>query len=153
MKSVCQNKRATFEYELLDKFEAGIVLTGDEIKSVRDGNMSINEAFCLVRGNQVFLKNAYIKPYDNAYAGYQKTSDARRDRVLLLNKREIGQLRSKVEEKSLTIVPLSAYFAKSYLKVEIALARGKKLYNKKDTIKERDIKRQSQRDLVNMGMK
>ena len=153
MKSVCQNKRATFEYELLDKFEAGIVLTGDEIKSVRAGNMSINEAFCLVRGNQVFLKNVYIKPYDNAYAGYQKTSDARRDRVLLLNKREIGQLRSKVEEKSLNIVPLSAYFAKSYLKVEIALARGKKLYNKKDSIKERDIKRQSQRDLVNMGMK
>ena len=153
MKSVCQNKRASFEYELLDKFEAGIVLTGDEIKSVRAGNMSINEAFCLIRGNQVFLKNAYIKPYNNAYAGYQKTSDDRRDRVLLLNKREIRQLRSKVEEKSLTIVPLNAYLSKSYLKVEIALARGKKLFNKKETIKERDIKRQSQRDFASRGMK
>ena len=153
VENICQNKRASFDYELLDRYEAGVVLTGDEIKSVRAGSMSLNDSFCLVRNGQVILKNAYIKPYTNAYSGYQGKHDARQDRVLLLNKYEIKQIKNAIEQKVLTIVPTRAYFVKHLVKVEIAVARGKKLFNKKDSIKEKDIARSSQRALADMGMK
>ena len=153
MKIVAVNKTAGFEYFIEDKYEAGVVLEGNEIKSVRSGAVNMNDSFCLVRNGQVILKNAYIKPYTNAYSGYQGKHDARQDRVLLLNKYEIKQIKNAIEQKALTIVPTRAYFVKHLVKVEIAVARGKKLFNKKDSIKEKDIARSSQRALADMGMK
>ena len=153
MKIVAVNKTAGFEYFIEDKYEAGVVLEGNEIKSVRAGAVNMNDSFCLVRNGQVILKNAYIKPYTNAYSGYQGKHDARQDRVLLLNKYEIKQIKNAIEQKALTIVPTRAYFVKHLVKVEIAVARGKKLFNKKDSIKEKDIARSSQRALADMGMK
>ena len=149
----CQNKKASFSYEFVSLYQAGIVLTGSEIKSVREGHMSINEAFCVIRRGQVYLKNAYIKQYIHSYSGYQTSSEETRDRVLLLKKHEINAIKSKMEEKGLTLVPTKAYIDNQYLKLEIALARGKKLYDKRETIKKRDVNRQINRHLSDMGMK
>jgi len=147
MKLICQNKKANFEYDILDKYEAGIVLTGDEIKSVRAGNMSINESFCQIRNNKLKLKNAYIKNYENSYNSKRESTDERKDRLLLLHKKEILRIQEAIEQKGLTIVPTKAYFDKKYLKIEIAVAKGKKLYQKKQTIKERDLDRSTARFL------
>lgn len=145
MKLICQNKKANYEYEILDKYEAGIVLTGDEIKSVRAGNISINESFCQIRNNKLKLKNAYIKNYENSYNSTRESTDERKDRVLLLHKKEITRIQEAIEQKGLTIVPTKAYFDKNYLKLEIAIAKGKKNYQKKQTVKERDIDRSTAR--------
>ena len=147
MKIVCQNKKANFEYEILDKYEAGIVLTGDEIKSVRAGNMSINESFCQTRNENIKLKNAYIKAYENSYNSKRESTDERKDRILLLHKKEIERISEAIEQKGLTIVPTKAYFDKKHLKIEIAIARGKKNFEKKQTVKERDIDRNTARIL------
>lgn len=141
MKIVCTNNTANFEYFLLDKFVAGISLSGDEIKSVRAGNFSIKESFVVVKDNYVFLKNAYIAPYENAYDGKRQPIDPRRDRQLLLHKIEIKKLKKARENDGLTIIPVKAFFDNHYLKVEIATARGKKLFDKRETIKKRDLER------------
>ncbi len=142
MKVVATNKFANFNYFILETFEAGIVLSGAEIKSIRQNGMTLNEAFILVSGNKVTLKNCFVKPYQNMN-GFSLKAD--RDRTLLLNKNEILKIKQKVEQKGLTIIPIKAYFKGDLLKLEIAICRGKKNYNKKEDIKERDIKREQSR--------
>ena len=134
------NKKARFNYEILSKLTAGLVLKGCEVKSVRAGNININESFVTIRSGEVYLKNCYIKPYgpENNF-----TQSPTRDRKLLLNKSEIIRLKQKIGEKGLTLVALKVFFERNLVKVEIALARGKKLYDKKQTLKERDIQREA----------
>lgn len=142
MKVIASNKFAHFNYFVLDTFEAGIALKGSEIKSIRQNGMTLNESFVLIKNNQVILKNTFVKPYQSLNNFSPKPD---RDRVLLLNKNEILKLKQKVEQKGLTIVPIKAYLKDELLKIEIGLCQGKKLYNKKDDKKERDIKRETDR--------
>lgn len=147
MKIVCTNKVANFEYFLLDKFEAGIVLTGDEIKSVRSGHVSLNEAFVSVKNGEVFLKNAFIACYEKSFYSKKSSSEERKDRKLLLHKNEILRIKKEIEQAGLTLVPTKMYFVGQLCKVEIAIAKGKKLYDKRDTIKKRDIERKIAREV------
>jgi len=135
---ILKNKRAYFDYEIIEKLEAGIVLTGPEIKSIRANEVSINEAFILIRKGQVELLNMNIKKYEYANFVIQEPT---RTRVLLLNKSEINKLLKKIKLENLTLVPLKLYFKNSYVKLEIGLAKGKKNYDKRETIKKRDIER------------
>lgn len=145
MKIVATNKNAGFNYFILDTYEAGIVLKGSEVKSIRQNGMTLTESFILIKNNQVLLKNSFVKSYQSANAFSPKPD---RDRYLLLNKSEILKLRQKVEQKGLTLVPTKAYFKDDKLKVEIGVCQGKKLYNKKEDKKEKDIKRDTQRLLA-----
>ncbi len=144
MKLIATNKYANYNYFLLETFEAGIVLKGSEIKSIRQNGMTLNESFILLSKTKVYLKNCYIKPYQSVN-GF--SPDAKRDRALLLNKTEIDTLRDKSQKEGLTIIPVKAYFKGDHLKLEIAVARGKKLYNKKQDLKERDIARSAEIEL------
>ncbi len=138
-----KNKKASFEYFLLEKFIAGMVLTGTEIKSIRNGKASINEAYCAFTGDELFVRNMHISEYD--YGTYNN-HDPKRDRKLLLTARELKQLKSKLEEKGLTLVPTLLFInEKGLAKLEIALAKGKKLYDKRDTLKKKDIQREIDR--------
>ena len=139
MKLIAENKRARFEYELLDKFEAGIVLTGDEIKSIRLGHFSFVFCYGYIKDGECFLRNSYIKEYENSFDGVRKSNDSKRDRKLLLHKQEILKIKKRLETEHLTLVPTRAYFSGSNVKVEIAIARGKKLYDKRESLKKRDI--------------
>ena len=140
-KLMAENRRARFEYELLQTYEAGIVLTGDEIKSVRAGHLSIIDAYAFIKNGECFLRNSYIKEYENSFDAKRGADKTRRDRKLLLHTEEIEKLNKKIETDNLTLVPTKAYFSGSNLKIEIALARGKKLYDKRETIKRRDLDR------------
>lgn len=142
MKIVATNKFANFNYFLLETYEAGIVLKGSEIKSIRKNGMTLTESFILIKDNNVVLKNSFVKPYQNLN-GFSPKPD--RDRILLLNKSEILKIRQKVEQKGLTIIPVKAYIEKNRLKIEIAVAKGKKLYDKKEDKKEKDIARTQSR--------
>lgn len=134
-----KNKRAKFEYQLLDKFVAGIQLGGTEIKSIRNGKASILEAYCVVEDGQVFIRNMHITEYENA-SFYQHKPRA--DRKLLLNKREIEKLDKKIKQKGFSIVPIRLFInEKGLAKLEIALAQGKKLYDKRQDLKAKDDKR------------
>lgn len=144
MSVVATNKYAKFNYFLLESFEAGIVLKGSEIKSIRQNGMTLSESFILLSQNKVLLKNSFVKPYQKIN-GFSPRAD--RDRELLLNKNEILKLKQKVEQKGLSIIPVKAYFKGNRLKLEIALAKGKKLYDKKEDKKERDIKREQAREI------
>ncbi len=144
MKIIATNKKAHFNYEILEKYIAGIALEGSEVKSIRLGNMRINDAFVSIKNGEVFLKNSFIKQYEKASSFVPKTD---RDRKLLLNKNEILKLKQKSAEKGLTIVPLAVGFNNNLVKIEIGLCKGKKLYNKKETLKEKDIARSNERQL------
>ena len=144
MKLVATNKNASFNYFILETFEAGIALKGSEIKSIRQNGMTLNESFVLIKSNGVLLKNSFVKSYQTANNFSPKPD---RDRVLLLNKSEILKLKQKVEQKGLTVVPIKAYLKNDLLKIEIGLCKGKKLYNKKEDKKERDIKRDVEKNL------
>jgi len=146
MKIVCNNPIANFQYFLLDKYEAGIVLTGDEIKSIRLGHISIKESFVIVKNNEVWLKNAFIQNYDKSFSGGRNKADEKQDRKLLLHKTEILKIKKSLEQEGLTLVPTKVYFNGSYVKVEIAVAEGKKLYDKRETIKKRDVERKEIRN-------
>ena len=146
MKLIVNNKKANFEYFLEDFFEAGIVLEGAEVKSLRSGEASLLDTFVFIRNNEVYLKNMYIKPYKQSTLF---TPDERRDRKLLLSKREILKLNRAVKEKNLTIIPTKLYFKDNLVKVEIATAKGKKLYDKRETIKRREQDREINRKLKN----
>ena len=139
------NKKAKFDYEIVEKLEAGIVLEGSEVKSVRAGHVNMGDSFCFVEGGELFLKNCRISAYDKATI---LPPDELRSRKLLLHKREIERLIGKSREKSLTVVPLAMYFKGRRVKLEIALARGKRSYDKKQTIKDRDIGRDMQRQIA-----
>jgi SsrA-binding protein len=134
-----KNKKASFEYEFVDKYVAGIVLQGSEIKSIRDGKVNLQASYCIVNNEEVFVRELHISPYKQAsYLNH----DPKRERKLLLNKREISKLESKSQEKGLTIIPTRLYVThKGLAKLEIALARGKKLHDKRHDIKEKDLKR------------
>jgi SsrA-binding protein len=142
VKTVINNRRARYEYELLDKVEAGIELQGTEVKSLRAGKVNLQEAFCAVDSDGIQLYNCHIAPYEHGgYANHNPT----RSRRLLLHKREIEKFKKGTEQKGLTIVPLRIYFKNGWAKVEIALARGKKLHDKRRDIAERDTKRRIDR--------
>ena len=149
MKVIATNKSASFEYFIEDKYEAGVVLEGNEIKSIRAGNVNMNDSFCFVRGNNVSVKNMHIALYDKSDSF--STKDTRRDRKLLLHKAEIAKITGKINRQGYTLVPLKLYFKDSLIKMEIALCRGKHTYDKKKSIAERDVKRAVDRDIKNAG--
>ena len=143
-KIIAVNRKARRDYEILESFEAGIVLTGTEIKSLREGRINFKDSYARVQGGEVFLVNAHISPYSH---GNVQNHDPLRERKLLLHKSEIKRLRGKTEEKGLTLVPLQAYFIRGRAKVELALARGKARYDKRETIKRRVTQREVEREL------
>lgn len=132
------NKKARFDYFVEEEIEAGIALVGTEIKSVRKGSVDLKDSFVHIKNNEVFLINAYISQYTEAN---QFNHDERRSRKLLLHKKEIKKLQDKVKIEGYTLVPLKMYFVKNHVKVLIGVCKGKKLYDKRETIKERDLKR------------
>ena len=143
MKIIAVNKSASFEYFIEEKYEAGIVLEGSEVKSLRLGKASLGESFCELKKGEVFLKNMHIALYDKS--GAFSTTDARKDRKLLLHKREIDRIVGRVNEKGFTLLPLKLYFKDALVKVEIALCKGKHTYDKKRALAERDQKRETDR--------
>ncbi|MBR7100130.1 MAG: SsrA-binding protein SmpB [Clostridia bacterium] len=143
MKMIAKNRAASFEYFIEDKYEAGIVLEGNEVKSLRLGNVNLNDSFCLVKNGQVTLENAHIALYEKSSAFSVKNT--RRPRKLLLHKKEIARIAGKIREKGYALVPLQLYFKDALVKVEIALCKGKHTYDKKQALAERDRKRDMQR--------
>lgn len=143
MKALALNRRASFDYEILETFEAGLALLGSEVKSVKAGNMSLKGAFVTTHGDEAFLINATIPAWQikNAPGDY----DPQRSRKLLLKRDEIKRIIGAKQEQGLTLVPLRVYTKGPWIKVEVALARGKKVYNKKQAKKERDIRRDTER--------
>jgi SsrA-binding protein len=148
IKVVANNRQASHNYFLEDRFEAGIALVGSEIKSVRAGQVQLREAYVETKGGQAVLHNAHIAPYDPAA---RQNHDPLRPRRLLLHKKEIGKLNEKIQLKGYTVIPLRMYLAKGRAKVEIALARGKRQYDKRQAIAERDSQREIQRELGKRG--
>ena len=145
MKIIANNKKAHFNYFVENTLEAGISLLGPEVKSLRAGSCSLDESFVFISKNEeIFIKNMFIKKFDFTS---NIEIDERRERKLLLHKNEISKLSSKVKEKGYTIVPLKVYFDGKNVKVEIGLCKGKHTYDKKDTLKDRDIKRDLDRTL------
>jgi len=139
---IAQNKKARFQYELLDRYEAGIELKGAEVKSLRDKNVSINESYARVTEGEVFILGMNISPYEPASRSNHPPT---RPRKLLLHKREIRQIAGKTTEKGLTVVPVRLYFKDGIAKVEIAVAKGKTKFDKRESIKKRDDQRSIQR--------
>ncbi len=139
------NRSATFHYAIEQKFEAGMVLQGTEIKSLRQGKASFNDSFCLFLNNELYIRSLHIAEYSH---GTANNHEAVQDRKLLLQKKEIKKLLTKTKEKGFTIVPLRIFLSESgYAKIEIALARGKKIYDKRDSIKAKDNDRELKRSL------
>ena len=150
MKIVAQNKKAYHDYDILEKIEAGIVLTGDEVKSLRAGRASLVGSYAVAKDGELYLLNAHITPYDKAYR--QDEEKSRATRKLLLHKKQIHKLIGDISKKGITIVPLKLYFnKKSKIKVELGVAKHKKASGKKQALKERDIKRETRRELKGMG--
>jgi SsrA-binding protein len=143
MKIITINKRARHDYEIQDTLEAGIVLTGDEVKSIRQGSISLADSYATIHEGQVQLLNCYVAPYVHAY----QKKDPRRSRRLLLHRREINKLVGAVSRKGLTLIPLKVYLSeRGYVKVTIGLAKHKKARDKKRELRERDIKREAARE-------
>ncbi|MCS7281529.1 MAG: SsrA-binding protein SmpB [Desulfobacterota bacterium] len=139
MKVVCMNRKARHDYEILETYEAGIVLKGTEVKALREGRANIKDSYAKIRNGEIFLINSHISPYSY---GNVNNHDPERERKLLMHKREIMKLLGKVKERGYTLVPLSIYFDKNNrAKVELALAKGKSKYDKREAIKKRDEKR------------
>lgn len=138
-----KNRKASFEYEFLEKFVAGLVLKGTEIKSIREGRVNLQEAYCSFYEDGLWVQNMHISAYEQ---GNIFNHEPLRKRKLLLNKREMNKLQKKLEEQGLTIVPFRLFISdRGFAKLEIALARGKKLHDKRESIKERDVKREIDR--------
>jgi SsrA-binding protein len=138
MKSIATNRKAFHDYEILEKVEAGLALTGSEVKSIRAAKVNISEAYAQCHKGELFILNLHINPYDRL-GGY--APDPLRKRKLLLHKKEIVALTAEVERKKLTLIPLSLYFKQQWVKVEIGLCRGRKKYDKRQKIAEQDSKR------------
>jgi len=141
-KNISVNRKARHEYLFLQTYEAGIVLQGTEVKSLREGNTNFADSYASVRGNEVWLIGMHIDPYKQ---GNINNHEPVRDRKLLLNKSEIKKLIVKINEKGLTLIPYRLYFKNGKVKVELALAKGKKTYDKREAIKKRDLKREQER--------
>lgn len=142
MEIIAKNRKAYFQYEILEKFEAGIVLTGTEVKSIRNKDVSINESFAHLENGEVFIYEMHIGQYKQ---GNRQNHEPKRVRKLLLHKREINKIIGKVKQKGYTMVPLSLYFKEGLVKVELALVRGKTTIDKREDIKKRTIEREIQR--------
>ena len=141
---IAKNKKAFHEFEVLDRYEAGLVLQGTEVKSLREGKVNLKESFARVKNGEVWLEGCHISPYEY---GNIHNHDPIRPRKLLLHRREISQLIVKVEQKGLTLVPLSLYFTNGKAKLELAVARGKKLHDKRETERRKTIEREVQAEL------
>ena len=139
---IARNKRARHDYHIMETWEAGLVLTGTEVKSLRNGKANMTDAYAIVRDGEVFLLNLHIAPYEQ---GNQFNHEPTRTRKLLLHKREIRRLIGSVERQGLTLIPLELYFKKGKAKVVVALGKGKKLHDKRDTERERDAEREMAR--------
>jgi len=140
-RAVATNRRARFDYEVIERVEAGLVLVGPEVKSLRAGKASLGEAYAMIRRGEAWLLNCHISPYDPAS---RENPDPRRERKLLLHRKELRKLEGKLQERGFTMVPLSLYFKDGRAKVELALVRGKRRFDKRETIRDRE----SQRDLA-----
>ena len=147
IKIITSNRKANYEYSILSKYEAGIVLLGTEVKSLRDSKVNIQDSYGKIIKDEVWIINASINEYK---FGNINNHDPLRNRKLLLNKREIRKIKQELQEKGLTLVPLKIYFRGSKIKVEIGIAKGKKLYDKRHSIAERDAKRDMDRKMKNM---
>ncbi|HQE80742.1 MAG TPA: SsrA-binding protein SmpB [Syntrophorhabdaceae bacterium] len=145
MKVICTNRKAYHDYHIEETLEAGIALSGTEVKSLREGRANLKDSFAKIKNGEVFLVNAHISPYSY---GNIFNHEPKRDRKLLLHKREINKLTGKVNERGYTLVPLSMYFNKqNRAKVELALVKGKTLYDKRESIKRKDEKRLAEREI------
>jgi SsrA-binding protein len=142
---VAQNRRARHDYQLHDRYEAGIVLSGTEVKSLREGRANLADAFATVENGEAWLRGAHIPEYSH---GTWTNHSARRTRKLLLNRREIDKIQRELESNGMTLVPLSLYFSDGYAKVEIALATGKRQYDKRQAIAARESRREAERALA-----
>lgn len=145
-KSICVNKEATHLYFIEERFEAGLVLRGTEVKSLREGRANLKESYAKVSGDEIFLVNCHISPYSH---GNQLNHDPLRSRKLLLHRREIRKLIGKVSEKGFTLVPISMYFSDGKAKLELGLGKGKKLHDKRESMKERVANREMERAFKN----
>lgn len=141
-KTLATNRKARHDYFIEKTYEAGIALKGTEVKSIRSGKANLKESYCVIRNNEAFVVGMHISPYKE---GNIFNVDPLRDRKLLLNKREILRINQEVMQKGMAVVPLSLYLKNGLIKMEIAIARGKKLYDKRESIKERDVKRSLER--------
>ncbi len=140
IKIICQNKKARHEYYIQDTLEAGIVLLGPEVKSIREGRINIKDGYVEIKNGEAWLQNVHISPYP--YATNTARPDPLRPRKLLLHKREIKRLAGKVKERGFTLIPLKVYLSKGKVKVEIALAKGKKIYDKREALKRKTLERE-----------
>ena len=149
MRVITNNKSAYYNYHISEKYEAGIVLEGCEVKSIRNGGISLNESFIAIENGELFLKNAFIKPYDKTTA---YLPNAKKNRKLLLHAKQIDKITKQKSVKGMTIVPVKVYLTdKGLVKVEIALAKGKKLYDKRETLKENSAKREIDRAMKSVS--
>jgi SsrA-binding protein len=144
IKIICQNRKARHDYQIEETLEAGLILTGPEVKSLRLGRANLKDSYAKPKGGEVFLHEVHISPYENSPLGEQ---DPTRPRKLLLHRREIRRLTGKIQEKGLTLVPLRLYFKGGRAKVELALAKGKKLYDKREAIRKKDMDREAWRQI------
>ena len=146
VKNVAVNRKAYHDYSILDTYEAGLALKGTEVKSLREGKVSLRESFAQFENNELYLMNMHISPY--AFGNIFNV-DPKRKRKLLLHRWEIDRLKGQVQEKGLTLVPLRIYFKRGYAKIELALAKGKKLYDKRRVLAEKDAQREMEKEIKN----
>jgi SsrA-binding protein len=146
-KDIARNRKAFHEYEVLDSFEAGIALKGTEIKAIRDGRINLQDGFAVLMKGELFLMNVHISPYSH---GNIQNHDPLRDRKLLLHRKELDSLAGKLGKAGLTLIPLSAYFKDGRVKISLGLCKGKKLYDKRESLKKKDIAREESRYKINL---
>jgi SsrA-binding protein len=137
------NRKAFFEYFILDEYVAGVVLVGSEVKSIRQGDANINESYVFINNDEIWIKNMYISKYKQANT--IEKNDENRDRKLLLNKKEIQKIQKSLQDNGITIIPLEVFLLNNKVKIKIGIAKGKKLYDKRETIKKRDVDRELKR--------
>ena len=142
---IALNRRARYEYTFIEEFDCGIILVGSEVKSVRMGNVTLIDAFIFIKDNEVWIKNLKIAPYKSAHT--LDIHEENRDKKLLLNKKEIVRIKRKLEDKGITAIPLGMIVKNNKIKIKIAVAKGKKTWDKRETIKERDLTREMQRNI------
>ena len=145
IKTIAVNKIASHDYFIDETYECGVVLEGAEVKSIRGGKVNLKDSFCLIAGGEVFMKNAHISVFDGA--GKFNSREEKSDRKLLLKKAEIARIAGKVNQKGYALIPLKMYFKEALVKVEIGLCRGKHTYDKKQTLKEKDLSRKAEREI------
>lgn len=144
IKIICQNKKAFHEYFIEETYEAGIVLVGTEVKSLRDGKAQLVDSYAVFKGDELFMLNAHISPYSHAA---RDNHEPTRSRKLLLHKKELNKLQGKINERGFALVPLKLYFSRGKIKAEIALVKGKKLHDKRETLKKSAMKKDVEREL------